>query len=50
MSDIEKTRSFLESKGVKFDGDTLVIEGMVKLATFFDPDDNLMMFYQDLRK
>jgi hypothetical protein len=34
---------------VKFDGPTQEIPGMVKLATFFDPDGNAMMFFQDLQ-
>jgi catechol 2,3-dioxygenase-like lactoylglutathione lyase family enzyme len=43
VSDIAATRAKLEEKGVRFDGDTMVIEGMVKLATFFDPDGNTYM-------
>ena len=50
VSDIEAARSTLESQGVKFDGDTLVIEGMVKLATFFDPDGNSLMFFESLEQ
>ena len=50
VKDIDAARKHLESKGVKFEGPTLVIEGMVKLATFFDPDQNVSMFYQDLQK
>ena len=38
--DIEATRSLLEEQGVPFDGETLVIPGMVKLADFKDPDGN----------
>ena len=38
--DLDAARDALESKGVEFDGDTRTIEGMVKLATFFDPDGN----------
>jgi catechol 2,3-dioxygenase-like lactoylglutathione lyase family enzyme len=50
VKDLDAARKFLESKGVEFEGPTLVIEGMVKLATFFDPDQNVSMFYQDLAK
>jgi len=32
---------------VKFDGDTITIEGMVKIATFYDPDGNAMMLAED---
>lgn len=48
VSDIDIARSTLESQGVKFDGDTQVIPGMVKLATFFDPDGNSLMFSESL--
>jgi predicted enzyme related to lactoylglutathione lyase len=48
VSDIEASRSKLESQGVKFDGDTICIPDMVKLATFYDLDGNKLMFYQDL--
>lgn len=48
VSDIEVARKALEAKGVKFDGKTMEIPGMVKLATFFDPDNNALMLFQDL--
>ena len=50
VKDIDAARSELESKGVKFDGETRVIPDMVSLATFFDPDGNHLMLYQDLSK
>ena len=46
--DIDAARKDFESKGVRFDGPTMTIEGMVKLATFFDPDGNKFMFSQNL--
>ena len=46
--DIKKARSSLESQGVKFDGETMVIPEMVKLATFFDPDGNSLMLSESL--
>ena len=46
--DIESAKKELEMKSVRFDGDIRVISGMVKLATFFDPDDNCLMLYQNL--
>ena len=46
--DIDKSRAQLEAKGVKFDGDTREIPGMVRLATFFDPDGNTFMLAQGL--
>lgn len=48
VKDIDQARSALASKNVPFDGDTIRIPGMVALATFYDPDGNKMMLYQDL--
>ncbi len=48
VKDIDPARSALEAKGVRFDGDTQVIPGLVKLATFFDPDGNAYMLSQSL--
>lgn len=49
VEDIDAARSALESRDVRFDGDTVTISGMVKLATFYDPDGNKLMFYQTLK-
>lgn len=49
VADIAKARSALEAKKVRFDGPTQEVPGMVKLATFYDPDGNAWMFAQDLR-
>lgn len=46
--DIEAARSELEANGVRFEGETVELPGMVKLATFFDPDGNRFMFAQSL--
>ena len=48
VTDIAAARSELEGKGVRFDGETIEIPGMVKLATFFDPDGNSYMFAESL--
>jgi predicted enzyme related to lactoylglutathione lyase len=48
VMDLAKARKDLESTGVKFDGDTIVVEGMVSTATFYDPDGNALMLAQDL--
>lgn len=48
VSDIEAARSELESSGVEFAGETLVIPDMVMLATFKDPDGNTLMLSQSL--
>ncbi|USG60230.1 VOC family protein [Sneathiella marina] len=46
--DIDTARRDLETAGVKFDGDTETVEGMVSIATFYDPDGNALMLAQDL--
>jgi predicted enzyme related to lactoylglutathione lyase len=48
VNDIEKARKRLESKGVQFEGETSEIPGMVKLATFLDPDGHRFMLAQGL--
>lgn len=48
VSDIATARNDLEAAGVKFDGATETIEGMVSTATFYDPDGNALMLAQDL--
>lgn len=48
VQDIDVAREQLEASDVRFDGDTTTIPEMVKYATFFDPDGNTLMLYQDL--
>jgi len=48
VDDIDTARRALEAADVKFDGPTQVIPEMVKLATFYDPDDNAFMLAEDL--
>ena len=48
VTDIDAARDHLEGNDVRFDGQTQTIPGMVRLATFFDPDGNRHMLYQDL--
>jgi len=48
VTDIEAARAVLDAKGVRQDGPIQEIPGMVRLLTFYDPDDNALMFYQDL--
>jgi catechol 2,3-dioxygenase-like lactoylglutathione lyase family enzyme len=50
VKDIAKARAQLEAKKVKFDGPTKEYPGMVKLATFFDPDGHALMLFQDLQQ
>ncbi|WP_299871091.1 VOC family protein [uncultured Sulfitobacter sp.] len=48
--DIDATRAAMEAGGVRFDGETVEVEGMVRMATFYDPDGNALMVAQDLSK
>ncbi len=48
VKDIQAARAELETQDIKFDGETQEIPDMVKFATFFDPDGNTLMFYEDL--
>ncbi|MEX3010306.1 VOC family protein [Hoeflea sp. TYP-13] len=48
VADISAARRALEAADVKFDGETVTIEGMVSTATFYDPDGNALMLAQDL--
>jgi len=48
IADLDTARNKLEQAKVKFDGDTDVVEGMVKTATFYDPDGNALMLAEDL--
>ncbi|WP_108816993.1 VOC family protein [Loktanella sp. Alg231-35] len=48
IADLDNARQKLEQAKVKFDGDTDVVEGMVKTATFYDPDGNALMLAEDL--
>lgn len=48
VKDIEAARAMLEKHQVRFDGPIHEFPGMVKLATFFDPDGNALMLYQSL--
>jgi len=48
VKDLDAARGAAEAEGVRFDGDNVEIPGMVRLATFFDPDGNSYMFAQSL--
>lgn len=48
IADLDSARQKMEEANIKFDGETDVIEGMVKTATFYDPDGNALMLAQDL--
>ena len=48
IADLDRARAEMEKAGIKFDGETDVVEGMVKTAAFYDPDGNALMLAQDL--
>lgn len=48
VADIHAARSALEKAGVRFDGETQTVDGMVSLAIFYDPDGNALMIAQTL--
>ena len=48
VADIEAAKAALDAHQVRQDGPIRDIPGMVRLLTFYDPDDNALMFYQDL--
>lgn len=50
VADIDTARQKLEKAEVKFDGETSVVEGMVKIATFYDPDGNALMLAERLTR
>ena len=50
VNDIERERKRLESAGVKFEGKTEEIHGIVRLATFRDPHGNRLQLAQALMK
>lgn len=50
VPNFDLARAALEEAGVNFDGNTIEVEGMVKVATFFDPDSNPLMIAEDLSK
>ena len=48
VADIDAARTWLERNDVRFDGDTREIQGMVRLATFYDLDGNTFMLAEVL--
>ena len=49
VHDIEAAEAELKAKGIRTDGPIQEIPGLVRLLTFYDPDDNAMMFYEVLK-
>ncbi len=46
VTDIEAAKAALDEHGIRQDGPIRDVAGMVRLLTFFDPDENALMFYQ----
>jgi len=49
VQDIEAAESSLKKNGVRIDGDIITIDGMVRLLSFYDQDNNSLMFFQDIQ-
>lgn len=48
VKEIEASHRALKAKNVRVDDEIQVVDGMVKLVTFYDPDGNPLMLYQDV--
>lgn len=48
VTDIEAAKAVLDAAEVRQDGPIQLIPGLTKLLTFFDPDGNALMLYQEL--
>jgi len=48
VTDIEAAKAELDRHGIRQDGPIRDIPDMVRLLTFYDPDDNALMFYQEI--
>jgi catechol 2,3-dioxygenase-like lactoylglutathione lyase family enzyme len=46
VTDLNAAKAELDGRGIRQDGDVMEIDGLVRLLTFFDPDDNALMFYE----
>jgi catechol 2,3-dioxygenase-like lactoylglutathione lyase family enzyme len=46
VTDLDSAKASLDALGVRQDGPVREIPGLVRLLTFYDPDDNALMFYQ----
>lgn len=48
VADIDEAKKALDGYGIRQDGEIRDIPGLVRLLTFYDPDGNTLMFYQEL--
>ena len=46
VEDLSRARARLEGAGVRFDGPNIVHDGLVELATFYDPDGHAWMLFE----
>ncbi len=47
VEDIEAAKAELDKRGIRQDGPIRDVPGLVRLLTFYDPDDNALMLYQE---
>jgi predicted enzyme related to lactoylglutathione lyase len=50
VEDIEAAKADLDSRGIRQDGPIQEIPDMVRLLTFYDPDGNALMLYEDMQR
>lgn len=50
VTDIEAAKAKLDDLNVRQDGAIRDIPNLVRLLTFYDPDENALMFYRDLQQ
>jgi hypothetical protein len=50
IEDLDAARARLEASKVRFDGPTIDLPGLEKLATFYDPDGNSWRLRENLRR
>jgi predicted enzyme related to lactoylglutathione lyase len=50
VADVEKTQQHLAGRGVKFEGKIEEVQGVVRIATFRDPDGNRLQLCQVLQQ
>lgn len=48
VADIDVAKQALDRHDIRQDGEIRDIPGLVRLLTFYDPDGNTLMFYQEL--
>lgn len=48
VTDIDAAKAALDAADVRQDGAIMDVPGMVRLLTFYDPDGNALMLYQDM--